>query len=418
MPSNYYSRSRKSGAVTGAAAAIISSVTVITAATAVCAAKMTEPQNAAVFIDNGERTEFFTRAANIDEYVLEQRNRLHPFDVITYAGCGAKGEFEIAVERAPYITLLVDGEEKTVRALRGETVEWTLSRAGVKLDEYDSVSPELDELIKGDCTITVTRAFPVEIDADGETREAYAAGITVGELFARERIRLNEEDSLSIPPETVVSEGMKISVERVEYREREKSQTIPFDTEYKDSPQLKIGDTEVETEGVDGLVTLTFRDKYVNGELVSSEEAGISMTDPVNEVIAHGTALNTPYSKREGNFTLENGIPTEYEYMLNGKVTAYIAPEGAGTYSGRPLVIGSCGVDPDVIPFGSELYIMSEDGSHVYGYAVASDTGYIKGTGIICDAYMGSDINDAMWWQAQYCNVYVLKVGDNSVSWR
>ena len=417
MPKNFYSR--KSGAVTGAAAAIISTATVITALTAVCAAKITEPQNPAVFIDNGEKSEFFTRAANIDEYILEQRSKLHPFDVITYAGCGANGEFEIAVERAPYVKVLVDGEEKDIRALRGESVEWTLSRAGITLGEYDSVSPGDDEIITGDCTIAVTCAFPVYISADGETREVYAAGITVGELIARERIKVNEDDELSVSPETVVSEGMKIAVNRVEYREREKTQTIPYDTEYKDSTQLKIGDTAVETEGVDGLVSITIRDKYVNGAKVNSEMVDMRMTDPVNEVIAQGTALNTPYSKRgEGRYKLENGIPTEYAFMLNGKVTAYAAPVGAGTYSGRPLVVGSCGVDPDVIPFGSEVYIVSEDGSHVYGYAVASDTGDIKGSGVICDAFMGNHYEDCLWWHAQYCNIYVLTVGDNSVSWR
>ena len=32
-------------------------------------------------------------------------------------------------------------------------------------------------------------------------------------------------------------------------------------------------------------------------------------------------------------------------------------------------------VDPDVIPYGTKLYITSTDGKFVYGYAVATDTG-------------------------------------------
>ena len=208
-----------------------------------------------------------------------------------------------------------------------------------------------------------------------------------------------------------------VFIARVVFSTRTKTQTIPFDTVDIDSPLLKIGDTEVQTEGVDGTATVTITDRYEDGILVSSTGGETVVVEPVNKVIAHGTAIGTPYSKREGDYKLENGIPTEYAYVLNGKVTAYYAPEGSGTYSGRPLVIGSVGVDPDVIPYGSELYIVSEDGSHVYGYAVASDTGYIKGTGIVCDAYMGTTYEDCLWWQAQYCNVYVLSVGDNSVFW-
>ena len=32
-------------------------------------------------------------------------------------------------------------------------------------------------------------------------------------------------------------------------------------------------------------------------------------------------------------------------------------------------------MNPDLIPYGSRLYICSPDGSYVYGYAVAADTG-------------------------------------------
>jgi len=272
--------------------------------------------------------------------------------------------------------------------------------------------------ISADCepaddTVTVT------LTADGCDWLIRTKEMTVGKLLDRSGVDIGCNDEVIPSADTLVCEGMAITVKRVEYRTREKSTFIPYETEYTETPLLKMGDSEVRVEGVNGEVTITIEDKFVDGVLVSSEQISAETADPVTEVIAQGTALQTPYSKREGNYRLVNGIPEAYAYKLSGKVTSYTAPEGSGTYSGRPLVIGSVGVDPDVIPFGSEVYIVSQDGRKVYGYAVASDTGDI--TDIIADAYMGvtsEHWDDAMNWCAQYCDVYVLTVGDNSVSWR
>ncbi|MBO6231512.1 MAG: DUF348 domain-containing protein [Ruminiclostridium sp.] len=407
---------KKSGA--GTASAIISAAAVLTAATSLCAAKLTVPKTEAVVSDGEYIETFSTRAADIDGFIAEQSARLHPFDRITYAGIGENGRFEMTVERAPEVTISADGEEITVRALNGEKVADLLAREHIVYDALDHVEPDPSSAIRGNCTVTVARSFPVSISVDGGTKTTAAAGITVGELLVREGISLGGYDELNCSTNDMIYEGMNVEITRVEYKERERSHAIPYETEYVSSPHMKIGDSKVITEGEEGSASITITDKYVEGELVSSEVTETDVVDAVNEVIMQGEAFNVPYSTREGSYTLKDGIPTEYEYMLNGKVTAYYAPAGSGTYSGRPLVIGSVGVDPDVIPFGSELYIVSEDGSHVYGYAVASDTGYIKGSGVLCDAYMGTRYEDCLWWQAQYCNVYVLSVGDNSVSWR
>ncbi len=258
----------------------------------------------------------------------------------------------------------------------------------------------------------------VYITADGRSFTVWTEDTTVGELLAREDIVLDGDDEINMPPDTLVSENMEIAVSRVEYRDRTKTIVLPYTTEFTETPLMKMGDSEVRTAGIDGSLTITVQDKFVDGRKVDERVTASEKTEPVTEVIARGTALQTPYSKREGNYTLKNGIPTEYAYKLSGKVTSYTAPEGSGTYSGRPLVIGSVGVDPDVIPFGSEVYIVTQDGSKVYGYAIASDTGDI--TDIIADAYMGvtsEHWDDAMGWCAQFCDVYVLTVGDNSVSW-
>ena len=85
----------------------------------------------------------------------------------------------------------------------------------------------------------------------------------------------------------------------------------------------------------------------------------------------------------------------------------YYSRTGKGS-SGLGLGYGTVAVDPSVIPYGTLLYITSTDGSFVYGYAVATDTGIAVQKGQILvdlfyETYAESVINGAI-----QVNVYVV----------
>lgn len=267
--------------------------------------------------------------------------------------------------------------------------------------------------------MTFDNSHNVQLHVDGKVIEIHTHGALVSELLEKEGVIIGEYDEVIPSPETIIESDDVILVNRVEYIKRSTSEPIYFETEYVESSLLKIGTQNLECEGKNGAKITTYAEKIVNGKTVESKISDVTIHEPINEIITVGSALNEPYSKRLGNFELNEGIPTEYAYVVSGKVTAYTAPPGSGTYSGRPLEIGTVAVNPDIIPFGSELYICSKDGKRVYGYAIAADTGDL--TEVVADVFMGltsEHYADACAWGAQDSYVYVLSVGDNSVSWR
>ncbi len=102
------------------------------------------------------------------------------------------------------------------------------------------------------------------------------------------------------------------------------------------------------------------------------------------------------------------GNSVVYSSVHTGSGTAYTAPAGASTATGVPAYHGGVAVNPNIIPYGSKLYIVSTDGSFVYGYATAVDTG-----GALMD---GSAIVDCFYNTYDECvnfgrrdvNVYVV----------
>lgn len=104
----------------------------------------------------------------------------------------------------------------------------------------------------------------------------------------------------------------------------------------------------------------------------------------------------------------EDGIPLEYSYVLSGKSTTYTM--GTTTATGTPVHPGVIAVNPNIIPYGSKMYIVASDGSGlVYGYSSAEDTGgFIYWTnGPLVDMYVNS-YDDAVYWGNKPVTIYVF----------
>ena len=102
-----------------------------------------------------------------------------------------------------------------------------------------------------------------------------------------------------------------------------------------------------------------------------------------------------------------NGVPLHYKQLIVGKATAYYG--GTLTATGTRPVPGCVAVDPREIPYGTRMYITSSDGSIVYGYAVAEDTGgfIYWPNGATVDLFMWT-YEDCCVWGWRSANIYIL----------
>ena len=175
---------------------------------------------------------------------------------------------------------------------------------------------------------------------------------------------------------------------------------------------------EVIQPGNDGVYSEVYEIVYQDGVETGRQLIEVIDTEPVTEIIEKGTIPNfannddpvssiTTNEDGTGFITLENGQIITFNAVRTMKGTAYNCNEpglGTRTASGTTVHWGVVAVDRKVIPLGTKLYIVSNDGYLVYGFAIAEDTG-VRGERI--DLYM-ENWDDMINFGVRNCTVYIL----------
>lgn len=316
------------------------------------------------------------RGDTVEQVLLENSIVLKDADEITPAReTVVEGDTQVEIRRACQVVVLADGKQTTVTQTGG-TVEDALKEAGVTVGEEDSLNYDKDEPLFDKMHIRVTRVMKVRITADGETREVETSAQTVEDVLKKFQVELDEDDRVEPEAKTKVAEGMEITVRRVEVKEEVKTEEVPFETQYQDTDSLYEGETQVKTQGVAGEKEVTYQVTFVDGKEESREAASEKVTkEPVAEVVLRGTAEREQSDAGgSGTFVDLYGNTVSYSSVMSGTCTAYSVPGGT-TSLGWDAVYGVIAVNPNIIPYGTKMYVTSPDGSVVYGYGVAGDTG-------------------------------------------
>ncbi len=305
-----------------------------------------------------------------------------------------------------FVTVVEDGKQVAAFTTIQSDMAQLLETADIVLGAEDKSQLQVDGQ---NITLHIKRAFPVTVKADEHIITVMVTrGTTVGGVLQLAGVSYDQQDRLSVPAHQEVSSGSEITLTRLSSKTVTKTETIDFEIETRNSSDLYKGQTKTLQQGKEGEKELTYTVKYENGEEVSRTLSSTKVIkEAVNEIKLVGT------KKRPVRTSADYGKKMSAEELAGAKcitvtATAYCNTSDGGqkTATGVSTGYGIVAVDPKVIPLGTKLYITSADGSYVYGYCVAGDTGgAIKGNRV--DLFLGSE-SECRAFGRRSMKVYIL----------
>ena len=158
----------------------------------------------------------------------------------------------------------------------------------------------------------VLRAYTVPVTADGQTQEIITTGATTRDLLTQAGLTYTEEDYLTPAADETVPEGSSVTLQRVSYVEYTEDETVPSEVEEIPTSLYyrKQDKVQVVQQGTDGLDTVTYRETWVDGQQVDTEEIGretqIGMIPTIQKVYGEQASVSSFVGPE-----VEDGVPVE-----------------------------------------------------------------------------------------------------------
>lgn len=171
-----------------------------------------------------------------------------------------------------------------------ETVEEFLSELQIVLEENDRISMTPESALKDGDEVIIRKGKGFSLAVDGSTIFIQTTHRTLGKALSETEISLGESDMISHSFDTPVENDMAVTITRVSQATEKETEIIPFTKETVNDKNLYKDEKVIRTKGVDGSKELTYVVTYHNGEPASRELVSEVVTaEPVTEVTAVGT---------------------------------------------------------------------------------------------------------------------------------
>ena len=308
--------------------------------------------------------------------------------------------------------VITDGDAVTVHTTYASDPARVLREAGVNLSADDIYTTES---VDGVSEIKVQRLQTITVHRGSEVLQTTGYGESLSSVFDRLGIVIDDTVVVSDSLDAMTYDGMQVYVDRIwEYTESYTTE-IPFETVTCNDPTLPLGEEKVLVTGEVGYMLCTANVQYVNGEEIGRNIYQQTVTqEPVSQVIAVGTGEQVGQENDnpligDGVIVLPTGEVLTYTRKDKFVATAYTHMDAGCdgfTANGAPVKWGVVAVDPSVIPYGTRMFIVSNDGAYVYGLSTAEDCGgAIQNKRL--DLYMPT-LEEAFQFGVRDCTVYFL----------
>jgi uncharacterized protein YabE (DUF348 family) len=266
-----------------------------------------------------------------------------------------------------------DGNLPFIIRTTADTVGEALREAEITLYLGDRVQPSLGSQVSSGLRVFIQRSTPIALALDGRVIKTRTRAQTVGDALAELKVGVTGADIVQPALDEPVRPDLQIAITRVREEIAVSEEIIPFETFFEPDPNLEIDTQQVVNDGAPGINRQRFRVRYENGKEVAREllDSWVAQ-EATQRVIAYGQRIEPKTA------TAPDGTQITYWRRMRVYASSYSAatagvsrdsPTYGRTYTGEQMRTGIVAVDPRTIPLHSKLYIPG------YGYGDALDTG-------------------------------------------
>ena len=283
---------------------------------------------------------------------------------------------------------------------------------GQQEQRADTDGAALAAIVESGDDIRLTADQPINIVQGDTVFSVTAENETVTALLERLDIKIGPMDMIAVELNEAHAE-ITVGSELIFYETI--SSVTPHEVTYITDPFLAAGVEVVEQQGQDGMFTEVYEVICHEGQEVSRQLVDRFETELRQGIVRVGAGQDAAVTEirtagdGSGTLVLADGTELSYTEACSMKATAYTTGDpgvGTKTATGTTVRVGTVAVDPRVIPYGTRMFIQTEDGQIVYGFGVAEDCGgSIKQNRI--DLYYETSA-ECVSFGRRNCTVYIL----------
>ena len=265
--------------------------------------------------------------------------------------------------------------------------------------------------------VRLSAGLAVMIERDGMVLTTDSArNETISALLKRMDVVLSPLEMVAFDLSEPGKLKLTVAEEIICYEETREE--APYNTVRVANANLPQGTERVAQKGAAGVRRSIYEVVWSGGQAISRQYVEEIDSTAVDEIIEYGTST-TAITKDDpllevkkngdgsGMLVFASGATLKFSDVKSMTATAYTAGHGGADYTtatGTFVEVGVVAVDKSVIPLGTKMYIVTNDGI-VYGMACAEDTG-VKGNKI--DLYYDT-YRQCIEFGRRSCTVYILE---------
>ena len=227
--------------------------------------------------------------STVGDLLADQGITLSPDDIVLPKATAPLRDGEtVTVKYVRTVNLTVDGKPQQLKTTE-TTVDGALLALGIHNPGARISASRSQSIGREGLSLAVTTPKSVTVVDAGKPVTKTLTAATVSEALAQLRIPVGSADKVTPAAATPLTNGLKITVQRVTTQPKAVTAAVPFTTVRTSTNSLYKGQTKTSTKGQAGVRTSTVSVTRVDGKAVSSKVVSSTITKaPVNAVVLVG----------------------------------------------------------------------------------------------------------------------------------